>query len=197
MVSGNLFVGNAIGVFFDNVIGGTFTDNLVAGNWLALQLFTNSERTLLSGNAILANTFDVAGGGGTGSYRLSSNGRGNFWGVARRRGYDLDGDGILDAPHSPSSPLAELALNRAGLRLFLESPAARVMDWAERAIPVFDVAGVIDSFPLADAPSPAMLARLSSAPARRRGGIPGQRLAGAAVALAGMAALFWSRKRTV
>jgi len=197
VVSGNLFVGNAIGVFFDNVIGGTFTDNLVAGNWLALQLFTNSERTLLSGNAILANTFDVAGGGGAGSYRLSVNGRGNFWGAARRRGYDLDGDGVLDTPHSPSSPLAELALNRAGLRLFLESPAAQVMDWAERAIPVFDVAGAIDSFPLADAPSPAMLDRLSSAPARRQGGIPGQRLAGTAATLAGLAALFWSRKRTV
>jgi nitrous oxidase accessory protein len=194
VVSGNLFVGNAIGVFFDNVIGGTFTDNLVAGNWLALQLFTNSERTVLTGNAILANTFDVAGGG-TGSYQLSVNGRGNFWGAAQRRGYDLNGDGILDTPHSPSSPLAELALNRGGLRLFLESPAARVMDWAERAIPVFDVAGVVDSFPLAEAPRLAMLDRLSSAPARRQGGVPGQRLAGAAVALAGIAGLFWSRKR--
>ena len=198
VVSGNLFVGNAIGVFFDNVIGGTFTDNLVAGNWLALQLFTNSERTVLTGNAILANTFDVAGGGGgPGSYQLSVNGRGNFWGAARRRGYDLDGDRILDAPHSPSSPLAELALNRAGLRLFLESPAAHVMDWAERAIPVFDVAGVVDSFPLTEPSRPAMLDRLSSAPARRQGGVPGQRLAGATIALAGIAALFWSRKRTV
>jgi len=196
VVSGNLFVGNAIGVFFDNVIGGIFTDNLVAGNWLALQLFTNSERTLLSGNAILANTFDVAGGG-TGSYQFSVNGRGNFWGTAKRRGYDLDGNGVLDTPHSPSSPLAELALSRAGLRLFLESPAAHVMDWAERAIPVFDVAGVVDSFPLAAAPRPAMLDRLSSAPARHQGGMPGQRLAGAAVALAGIAALFWSRKRSV
>jgi len=196
VVSGNLFVGNAIGVFFDNVIGGTFTDNLVAGNWLALQLFTNSERTVLTGNAMLANTFDVAGGG-TGSYQLSVKGRGNFWGAAKRRGYDLDGDGVLDTPHSPSSPLAELALNRVGLRLFLESPAADVMSWAERAIPVFDVAGVIDSFPLAAAPRPAMLDRLSVAPAGRQGGVPGQRLAGAAVALAGVAALFWIRKRTV
>jgi len=195
VVSGNLFVGNGIGVFFDNVIGGTFTDNLVAGNWLALQLFTNSERTVLTENAILANTFDVAGGG-TGSYQLSVNGRGNFWGAAKRRGYDLDGDGILDTPHSPSSPLAELALNRAGLRLFLESPAARVMDWAERAIPVFDVAGVVDSFPLAEAPRPAMLEQLSAAPAGRQGGIPGQQAAGAVVALAGVLALVWSRKRT-
>jgi len=194
LVSANLFVGNGIGVFFDNVIGGTFTDNLVAGNWLALQLFTNSERTVLTGNAILANTFDVAGGG-TGSYQLSVNGRGNFWGVAKRRGYDLDGDGVLDTPHAPSSPLAELALNRAGLRLFLDSPAARVMDWAERAIPVFDVAGVVDSFPLAEAPRPAMLDQLSAAPARGQGGIPGQRVAGLAIALACIAALLWSRKR--
>jgi hypothetical protein len=42
-----------------------------------------------------------------------------------------------------------------------------------------------------------MLDQLSAAPARGQGGIPGQRFAGMAIALAGIAALLWSSKRTV
>ena len=58
VVTGNLLVGNGIGVFFDNVIRGTFTENVVAGNWLGLQLFSNSEANRVTDNAIFANTFE-------------------------------------------------------------------------------------------------------------------------------------------
>ncbi|HXF95261.1 MAG TPA: nitrous oxide reductase family maturation protein NosD, partial [Gemmatimonadales bacterium] len=141
VVRGNLVVGNGIGVFFDNVIRGEFTGNVVAANWLGLQLFSNSEDTRLTGNAILANTFDAAGGGEPGRYRFCVAGRGNYWdraaGIAGvgRPGYDLDGDGVLDVPYQAGSPLAELARTREGLRLFLHSPAAGVLEWAERTFP--------------------------------------------------------------
>src|SRR5574341_865821 len=107
VVTGNLLVGNGIGVFFDNVIAGTFTGNLVAGNWIGLQLFTNSERTTVTGNAIVGNTFDATGGRGggggvAGAYVLCANGRGNYWAAAAADGYDLNGDGVLDAPHQVS-----------------------------------------------------------------------------------------------
>ena len=170
---------------------------MVAGNWIGLRLFTNSESTQVTGNAILANTFDAAGGGSgvEGAYRLCVNGRGNYWAAAATDGYDLDGDGVLDAPHAASSPLAEMAQQRAGLRLFLASPAARAMDWAERSFPVFDVAGAVDSCPLAAPPRPAMLAALPVAPAGRTGGRSGQQAAGALVAGAGLAALAAWRRR--
>jgi len=196
VVRGNLFVGNGIGVFFDNVVRGTVTDNAVAGNWLGLQLFTNSEDTRVSGNALVGNTFDVAGGGGApGQYRFCADGRGNYWDVAAKDGYDLDGDGVLDTPHAASSPLAELALTRGGLRLFLSSPAARALEWAERTFPVFDVAGVVDACPLARAPRPEMLARLPAAPSGSLGGTRGQQLAGGAALGAGLLALLFPRRR--
>jgi nitrous oxidase accessory protein len=61
VVRSNSFVGNGIGVFFDNVIDGVFEDNVVAGNWLGLQLFANSERTRITGNTMAGNTFDATG----------------------------------------------------------------------------------------------------------------------------------------
>lgn len=193
VVTGNLLVGNGIGVFFDNVIRGTFTDNVVAGNWLGLQLFPNSERTVVTRNAILANTFDATGGADTTAYRLCVAGRGNYWG-ATRGGYDLAGDGVLDAPHAASSPLAELALTHHGLRLWLESPAARALSWAERTFPVFAVAGATDPCPLGAPPRPATLTRLPVAPATHAGGTRSQGTAAAVTLLLGLAALVGLRR---
>jgi nitrous oxidase accessory protein len=166
-VEDNVLVGNGIGVFLDNVIRGRFTGNLVARNWLGFQLFTNSEATEITDNAIAGNTFDVAGGGGADAYRFCVAEQGNYWEQAIADGYDLDDDGRLDTPHDASSPLAELARDRDGLRLFLQSPAARALEWAEHTFPVFDVQQAVDSCPLRHPPAPAMLASL---PASREGG---------------------------
>jgi nitrous oxidase accessory protein len=187
-VQGNTFVGNGIGAFFDNVIRGTFSDNLVAANWLGLELFANSEQTVVTGNALIGNTFDASGGGGADAYTLCREGRGNYWSAARD-GYDLDGDGVLDTPHDASSPLAELALSRESLRPLLESPAARVLGWAERTFPVFAMAAAVDSCPRARPPRFTALRELPAAPAAQLGGTGPQRaastllLAGATVAL--------------
>ena len=67
-------------------------------------------------------------------------------------GYDLDGDGVLDQPFAAGSPLAELARTREGLRVFLGSPAARVLDWAERTFPVFRLDQAEDACPAARPP---------------------------------------------
>jgi nitrous oxidase accessory protein len=149
-VENNAVVGNGIGIFLDNAIRARVTGNLVAGNWLALQLFPNSESTRLIGNSIEDNTFDAAGGWSEGAYQLCEEGRGNFWSAAGRTGYDLEGDGVLDAGYAASSPLGEMAREREQLRLFTSSPAARVIEWAERTFPVFDVAQIVDPCPLAE-----------------------------------------------
>jgi nitrous oxidase accessory protein len=193
VVRDNLIVGNGVGVFFDNVIRGTFTGNVVAGNWLGLELFGNSEQTRVTDNAIHGNTFDASGGAAAGAYTWCVDGRGNYWSAAAAGGYDLDGDGVLDAPHAATAALAELARRRAGLRLFLGSPAARALDWAERTFPVFDVAGAEDPCPLAAPPQPAMVARLPEGPGGG-GGRGGQGAAGAAVLGAGLTLLVVLRR---
>ncbi|HEX7336909.1 MAG TPA: nitrous oxide reductase family maturation protein NosD [Gemmatimonadales bacterium] len=181
-VERNVFVGNGVGTFFDNVIRGRYTGNLVAENWLGLQLFSNSEQTEVTGNAMVGNTFDVAGGATPGAYMLCAGRRGNYWSKAMLRGYDLDGDGVLDQPFGASSPLAELARAREGLRLFLGSPAARALDWAEQTFPVFSLDQAEDSCPAARPPRMDVLASL---PAE---GQPGEPATQYAAALGSMAA---------
>lgn len=193
-VRGNTFVGNGVGAFFDNVIRGTFSDNLVAANWLGLQLFANSEQTTVTGNAVIGNTFDASGGGGAGAYTLCQGGRGNYW-SATRDGYDLDGNGVLDAPHDASSPLAELALTRESLRPLLESPAAHVLGWAERTFPVFATAAAVDSCPLAQPPHFAALRELPAAPAAKLGGTGTQRAWSALLFAGATLALVVGRRR--
>ena len=160
LVERNLFVGNGIGTFFDNVIRGRYLDNLVAENWLGLQLFGNSEQTAITGNAIVGNTFEVTGGAKEGAYIFCADGSGNYWGGAALAGYDLDGDGVLDEPYAASSPLVDLAQSREGLRLFLGSPAARTLEWAEHTFPVFDVDQAEDACPAARSADFRMIATL-------------------------------------
>ena len=169
----------------------------MAENWLALRLYASSEATRLSGNAIIGNTFDVAGGGGgAGQYAFTANGRGNYWDAARSDGYDLDGDGVLDAPHAGTSPLVELALDRSGLRLFLGSPAARTLEWAERTFPVFEISTAIDSSPLARPPEVAAAGRVPAARERDGdAGTVGLTLAGALVFATGLASVAVPRWR--
>jgi len=194
VVEGNTFVGNGIGAFFDNVIRGTFSDNLVAANWLGLELFANSEQTAVTGNALIGNTFDATGGGAAGAYMLCREGLGNYWSAARD-GYDLDADGVLDTPHEASSPLAELALSRESLRPLLQSPAAHALGWAERTFPVFATAAAVDSCPRAAPPRVAALRELPPAPAAQLGGTGTQRVASALLFASAAVALVVSRRR--
>jgi nitrous oxidase accessory protein len=195
LVTGNAFVGNGVGVFFDNVIAGKFEGNLVAANWLGLELFANSERTDVVGNAVTGNTFDVSGGGATGAYTLCREGQGNFWSAAARDGFDLDGNGTLDVPYAASSPLAELALTHEQIRPLLDSPAARALGWAERTFPAFATAGAVDSCPLAHAPRIVAQAAMPAAPAARLGGTGAQTATGAGLIISGGVVLLGFRLR--
>lgn len=187
LVERNLFVGNGIGTFFDNVIRGRYLDNLVAENWLGLQLYGNSEQTEITGNAIMGNTFDVTGGAQEGAYIFCADGSGNYWAGASLAGYDLDGNGVLDEPYAASSPLVDLAQSREGLRLFLGSPAARTLEWAEHTFPVFDVDQAEDACPVARPPDFAMLAALPNR--SDEGGTATQYAAAAGSLIAGLGIL--------
>ena len=194
-VERNLFVGNGIGTFFDNVIRGRYVGNLVAENWLALQLYGNSEQTEITGNTIVGNTFEATGGAQDGAYIFCAGGRGNYWAGAALEGYDLDGNGVLDEPHAASSPLAELARSREGLRLFLGSPAARTLEWAERTFPVFDVDEAEDACPLARPSELRILAALPPHGSQRGAGT--QYVTSAASLAAGLGILLLpTRRRT-
>ncbi len=143
----NRFVGNGVGLFLDGAVDGLVRDNLVADNFVGLELFPSATGNRITGNAIVGNTY--AATGSAGDTRLCVEGRGNYW--SGDDGWDLDGDGVHDVAYSPVSPLSEVSRERPALRLWLGSPAAAALGWAERALPVFQVNAVTDDCPLARA----------------------------------------------
>ena len=144
----NAFVGNGTGLWLDGAVDGVIRHNLVAGNFVGLALLGSATGNLVAGNAITGNTY--AATGDAADSRFCADGGGNWW--DGDRGYDLDGDGRHDLPYRPGSPLTELSRERPALRLYLGSPAASALEWAERALPVFRVAALTDDCPLAEAP---------------------------------------------
>jgi nitrous oxidase accessory protein len=182
ILEGNAFVGNGVGLFLDGAVDGVVRDNLVAGNFVGLELFSSATGNRFTGNTIAGNTYPATGGAA--DSRFCVGGRGNRW--ADDDGYDLDGDGINDVAYATGSPLSEVSRERPALRLFLASPAAGALAWAERTFPVFHIETVTDSCPLArsSAGTPAF------EPPAPPSGARAEATAAAAIALAaGLAAL--------
>jgi nitrous oxidase accessory protein len=145
----NAFIGNGAGLFLDGATDGVVQGNLVLDNFVGLQLFGSSTGNRITGNIVAGNTY--AATGSAGDSRLCVDGRGNYWSGAD--GWDLDRDGVQDVAYQAASPLSELSRERPALRLFLASPAATVLAWAERALPVFAIDGVLDPCPLHQPPA--------------------------------------------
>ncbi|HEX6939912.1 MAG TPA: nitrous oxide reductase family maturation protein NosD [Longimicrobiales bacterium] len=161
-VERNRFEGNRIGIFLDMTAGATFRENLVAGNGVGVELLSSAESNTFTGNAFLANRIAVRVPVGAGENRWSAEGRGNYWGDPAV--FDLDGDGIGDRPYRASDPFAALAASRPALEVFVGTPAARALSWAERAFPVFRLPAAEDPHPLAHPPAGVP----APAPRRRR-----------------------------
>lgn len=181
-LEGNAFVGNAVGLFMDGAVDGVVRDNLIADNFVGLELFASSTGNRFMGNALAGNTY--AATGGAADSRFCEGGGGNWW--SGDDGYDLDGDGVHDVAYSPASPLAEVSRGRPALRLFLVSPAATALSWAERTFPVFRIEAVTDSCPLA---RPAAGVPALAAPAPRSAAASNRTRAVAATTLAAGLAL--------
>ncbi|HEX6745886.1 MAG TPA: nitrous oxide reductase family maturation protein NosD [Longimicrobium sp.] len=162
----NRIEGNLTGIFLDASLHCEFRGNAIVGNGVGIDLTASSEGNLFAGNAIAGNRTDVVNLLGAGENRWSENGRGNWWG--RGKAFDLDGDGVGDRPFRAGDAFASLAASRGVLEIWVGTPAARALSWAEEAFPVFGVAHVEDPHPLVRPPA-GVLAAPEDAAAPRRG----------------------------
>src|SRR5262249_5408440 len=78
--------------------------------------------------------------------RWQEGGRGNYW--SDYHGYDLDGDGVGDAPHKVQNVFEYLEGNYPRLRLYLSSPAAQALAAAEQTFPIIKGSAEKDGAPL-------------------------------------------------
>jgi len=142
----NLFRGNTVGLLADGADRAVVTGNRFEDNGWALRLLGSTVSGQFTGNAFRRNSFDVAVNGNGTSATFTS----NWW--DGYHGWDLNHDGAGDVPYHPVR-LFSLLVERAQPALLLQrSLFVRMLDAAERALPVLTPTGVVDARPMMHAP---------------------------------------------
>jgi nitrous oxidase accessory protein len=128
----NLIADNAAGLFLEALRGSAFRRNRIAGNDVAVQMFSSAAGNSFEHNDFIANLSPLQVIG----RHTSTRWRQNYW--SDYDGYDLDGDGLGDVPHKIQNVFERLEGNHPRLRLYLASPAAQALALAEKAFPIFE-----------------------------------------------------------
>lgn len=137
-VAENVIADNSVGVFVDNSPSApeapvVFRKNLFAYNETAVMMLPSVRGDLFTENSFIENFehVGVAGGG-----QLVGNlWERNFWGDYL--GYDADGDGLGDLPYKSERLVEDLLDRHPQMKLFLYSPAIQALEFAARALPIF------------------------------------------------------------
>jgi nitrous oxidase accessory protein len=129
--------------------------NLIAGNRfedcpIGIHFTAGSARNRVTDNAFIGNRTQVKYVG-TRRMEWSVDGRGNYW--SDHPGFDLDGDGIADAPYRPNDVMDEILWALPQAKLLLNSPAIDTIRWAQARFPALYPGGVVDSAPLMKPPA--------------------------------------------
>jgi nitrous oxidase accessory protein len=144
-------------VFIYNANRNHFRDNLFEGCRVGVHFTAGSEGNDITGNAFVNNETQVMYVG-TRFLDWSAGGRGNYW--SDNPAFDLNGDGVADTAYRPNNIMDEVIWRAPAAKLLLNSPAARVVRWAQSQFPAIHPGGVIDSAPLMSPPRMAAAARL-------------------------------------
>jgi nitrous oxidase accessory protein len=143
-------------LFIYNSNRNQISGNYIAGCDIGIQFTAGSEQNDIYSNAFVANRTQVKYVG-TRWLEWSANGVGNYW--SDNSAFDLDRNGIGDAPYRPNDLTDQIIWRYPAAKLLLNSPAIQVLKWAQGAFPALHPGGVIDSFPLMAVPD-ALAARL-------------------------------------
>ncbi|MFN4218309.1 MAG: nitrous oxide reductase family maturation protein NosD [Candidatus Bipolaricaulia bacterium] len=138
LIAENVIADNSVGVFLDNSPSSVktpvlFRKNLFAYNETAVMMLPSVRGDVFSENSFIEN-FEHVGiaGGGQPEGNLWAK---NFWGDYL--GYDADGDGVGDLAYKSERLFEHLIDRYPQLRLFLYSPAIQALEFAARAVPLF------------------------------------------------------------
>ena len=145
----NAFVSNHAGLYLDNSPSLTdsvdrFSGNLFAYNEAGIASLPSSRNDVFTQNTFEQNYRQVAvlGGGQLTQLTWSQNGQGNYW--SDYAGFDRDGSGVGEVAYQPRSAYGTLSDLNENLDLFVYSPAAKAVDFAVNALPLFAPRPVLD-----------------------------------------------------
>jgi nitrous oxidase accessory protein len=155
VVEDNRFVDNTRGIYLSDVFSGcTVRGNLIGGNEAGISLEAAVRHVVFTDNALIANQVqvEVLGTRLEDLNAWSLHGRGNYW--SDYVGFDADGDGIGDVPHTQEQFFEALADRWPALGLLRLGPASQALELAARAFPVvMPNPALVDEHPLLRAPA--------------------------------------------
>lgn len=141
----NLILDNSRGLYFFNSDQNQFYSNDVVDNDLAMQLNGSCDDNHVADNNFVGNLSNMLADETASNTTWDRDGRGNYW--SDYRGYDLDGDGIGDVPHKIQNVFQIIETEVPEVRLYLLSPAAEILEIAERTLPILGLGSEKDSLP--------------------------------------------------
>ena len=142
----NVIADNEVGLFLEAHSHSIFRRNLIAGNDLALQIFSSAEVNTFESNNFIANLGPLRIVGRSTSTFWNGAQVGNYW--SDYEGYDLDADGIGDIPFKIQNVFEHMEGNYPRLRIYLLSPASQALALAEKGFPVIEGSKEFDHRPL-------------------------------------------------
>jgi len=158
VISGNVVKGaKEKCTFLYNANKNEFTNNWFEGCGIGIHFTAGSERNRIVGNAFVGNRTQVKYVS-TRWVEWSEDGRGNYW--SDFAAYDVNGDGIADAPYRPNDSMDHVLWTQPAAKLLLGSPAVQLLRWSQSAFPALLPGGVIDSNALIKAPEPSALKKV-------------------------------------
>ncbi|HET7600676.1 MAG TPA: nitrous oxide reductase family maturation protein NosD [Gemmatimonadales bacterium] len=141
-IEGNLFRRNSVGLYAEGTTRSTFAGNTFDRNGWAVRILADATDNRFTRNRFIGNSFDVA----TNSTSNSSTFSENYW--DHYRGYDLDRDGVGDAPFHPVRLFSLVVEQNEPALILLRSAFIDLLDAAERALPVLTPETLVDARPL-------------------------------------------------
>ncbi|MGC4235080.1 MAG: nitrous oxide reductase family maturation protein NosD [Niabella sp.] len=140
-LSGNRFIRNTTGVFFDGSNRIIAERNLFQANGWGMRMQANCMDNTIRNNNFMGNTFDVATNGTLTLNHFSE----NFW--DKYEGYDLNKDKIGDVPYRPLSLYAVIVEKNPPAMLLYRSFMIGLLDKSEKILPSLTPENFVDNKP--------------------------------------------------
>ncbi len=144
--TGNLILDNSRGIFMNNTDSSRIEHNDVVDNDLAIQLNGGCEGNRFAGNNFINNLSELLLDVSDLETEWTNGHAGNHW--SGYKGYDLDGDGLGDVAYSIQNVFQIMAGKVPEVRFYLLSPAAELLEAAEKALPILSLGDAQDQLPL-------------------------------------------------
>lgn len=138
----NVFYKNTVGIFVEGSNRIHYRRNRLERNGWAMKMNGGCLDNVITHNAFLHNTFDLATQVNNGSNTFDQ----NYW--SEYAGYDLDRDGYGDVPHRPMKLFAWVVQETPEAVVLLRSLFVDILNFSEKVSPVFTPAALYDRQPL-------------------------------------------------